>query len=178
MAGNSGPFDGLPHVTSSEIKVHDNETKAALARAFDIAWERFIQLEGAEAATDDNRRRLAARIVGLAKSGASDERLLGEAGLIYLRVLAEATRIGRRNGEEAVVEPAHHPDDHGAKAYSPETVAAMSAALGLCLDELPLRIPSDALTSLSSSILDGASRGERDPERLRHHALEMLRTRQ
>jgi hypothetical protein len=151
-------------VTSSETNVHDDETKAALARAFDIAWDRFIELEGAEAATDDNRRRLATRIVALAKSGESDEHLLGEAGLIYLRVLAEAARLGGRNREEAVVEPAHHPDDHGAKAYTPETVAAMSAALELCLDELPLRIPSDALTSLSSSILDGAARGERDPE--------------
>jgi hypothetical protein len=178
MTGNSGASDGLPRVTSSEIQVHDDETKAALARAFDIAWERFVELEGAAAATDDNRKRLATRIVGLAKSGESDQHLLGEAGLIYLRVLAEATRLGRRNREEAVVEPAHHPDDHGAKAYTPETVAAMSAALDLCLDELPLRIPSDALTALSSSILDGASRGERDPERLRHHALEMLRTRQ
>jgi hypothetical protein len=178
MAGNSGPSDGLPGVTFSEIQLHDGETRAALARAFDIAWDRFIGLEGAEAATDDNRRRLATRIVGLAKSGESNEHLLSEAGLIYLRVLAEAARLGRRNRTAAVAEPAHHPDDHGAKAYTPETVAAMSAALELCLDELPLRIPSDALTSLSSSILDGASRGERDPERLRHHALEKLRTRQ
>jgi hypothetical protein len=164
-------------VTSSEAQVHDDETKAALARAFDLAWDRFIELEGVEAATDDNRRRLAARIVALAKSGPSDEYLLGEAGLIYLRVLAEASRIGRRNRGEAVVEPAHHPDDHAAKAYTPETVAAMTAALELCLDELPLRIPSDALTSLSSSILDGAARGERDPERLWRHALDRLRTR-
>jgi hypothetical protein len=61
MAGNAGLSDGLPSVTSSEIQVHDGETMAALARAFDIAWDRFVGLEGAEAATDDNRRRLATR---------------------------------------------------------------------------------------------------------------------
>jgi hypothetical protein len=168
-------------VTSSETKVHDDETKTALARAFDIAWDRFIELEGDEAATDDNRRRLAARIVALAKSGESNEHLLGEAGLIYLRVLAEAARLGGRNrADAAVVEPAHHPhhpDDRGAQAFAPETITAMSTALELCLEALPLHIPSNALTTLSNSILDGAARGERDPERLRLHALEMLRKR-
>ena len=93
-------------------------------------------------------------------------------------MLAEAARLGVRNRGEAGVAPAPHPNDRGAQAYAPETVAAMTTALHLCLDELPLRIPSDALTSLSTSILDGASRGERDPERLRQHALEMLKARQ
>jgi hypothetical protein len=115
--------------------------------------------------------------VRLAKAGESDEHVLGEAGLITLRVLAEAVRLGPRNRIEAAIETAA-PDDGGPQAYSPETVAAMSAALELCLDELPLRIPSGALTSLSSSILDHASRGEHDPERLRLHALKMLRSRQ
>jgi hypothetical protein len=164
-------------VAFNDTQGNDGETKAALARAFDFSWERFLEREGAAAATDDNRRRLAAQIVGLAKSGESDEHLLGEAGLIYLRVLAEAARLGARLRGEVAIEPADHPSDRGAQAYTPETVAAMSAALELCLDELPLRIPSDALTSLSSSILDGASRGERDPERLRLHALETLKAR-
>jgi hypothetical protein len=165
-------------VPFSDANRLDDETKAALARAFDAAWDRFIELEGTAAATDDNRRRLAARIVGLAKSGETDEDRLGEAALIYLRVLAEAGRLGVRIRAEAANEPAPHPEDRGAQAYSPETVAAMSTALDLCLDELPLRIPSDALASLSTSILDGASRGERDPERLRLRALAMLRARQ
>jgi len=38
--------------------------RPALARAFDAAWDRFIELEGHDAATDDNRKRLATRIVG------------------------------------------------------------------------------------------------------------------
>jgi hypothetical protein len=163
-------------VTSSDPDRHNDEAKAAMARAFDAAWDRFIVIEGTAAATDDNCRRLAAHIVALAKAGESDELVLGEAGLIFLRVLAEAARLGERKRGEA--EPAHHPDDCGPQAYSPDTIAAMSTALHLCLDELPLRIPSDALTSLSTSILDRASRGERDPERLRRHALDMLKTRQ
>jgi hypothetical protein len=165
-------------VPFSDPNLQDDETKAALARAFDTAWDRFIELEGNDAATDDNRKRLAARIVSLAKSGETDEDLLGEAGLIYLRVLAEAARLGDRIRGEATAAPVDPTDDRGAQAYTPETVAAMSTALELCLDELPLRIPSDALKSLSASILDSAAHGERDPERLRLRALEMLKARQ
>jgi len=165
-------------VPFSDSNLHDDETKAALARAFDAAWDRFIELEGHDAATDDNRKRLATRIVGLAKSGETDEGRLGEAGLIYLRVLAEAARLGDRMRGEATLAPVDPVGDRGAQAYAPETVAAMSRALELCLDELPLRIPSDALESLSASILDSAAHGERDPERLRLHALEMLKARQ
>jgi hypothetical protein len=161
-----------------DSNLHDDEVKAALARAFDAAWERFIELEGDDAATDDNRKRLAARIVSLAKSGETDEDGLGEAGLIYLRVLAEAARLGDRLRNEIPIAPVGPTGDRGAQAYTPETVTAMSTALELCLDELPLRIPSDALQSLSASILDDAAHGERDPERLRLHALEMLRSRQ
>lgn len=161
-----------------DANLQDEETKAALARAFDAAWERFIEQEGDDAATDDNRKRLATRIVGLAKSGETDEDLLSKAGLIYLRVLAEAARLGDRMRGEASLAPADPVGNHGSQAYAPETVAAMSKALELCLDELPLRIPSDALQSLSASILDDAAHGERDPERLRLHALEMLKARQ
>jgi hypothetical protein len=156
----------------------DEETKAALARAFDAAWERFTRLEGVHAANDVNRKRLAGRIVDMAKAGYFDEQMLSEAGLIHLCVLAETSRIGGRNRSEpqanrdleALVVPA-------AKAFAPETVAAMSEALSLCLDDLPLRIPSAALKVLSTSILDEAARGERDPQRLHDHALEALRTR-
>ena len=157
---------------------HDDETKAALARAFDAAWDQFIQLEGIEAATDKNRKCLAAKIVSLAKSGEFDEDRLGESGLIYLRVLAEAARLGAQNRGDPAPRTTDHRHARGAHAYSPETVTAMSAALHLCLDSLPLRIPSDALSSLSTSILDDASRGERDPERLHLHALDALKARE
>jgi hypothetical protein len=168
----------LIQVPFSDSNLQDDETKAALARAFDAAWDRFIELEGDNAATDDNRKRLATRIVGLAKSGETDEDRLGEAGLIYLRVLAEAARLGDRMRGEATLAPVDHAEDRGTQAYAPETVAAMTTALELCLDELPLRIPSDALKSLSTSILDSAAHGERDPERLRLRALETLKARQ
>jgi hypothetical protein len=164
-------------VVSSERNLNDRETRVALARAFDLAWERFIAIEGIEAATDDNRRRLATQIVELAKSGESDEDLLGEAGLITLRVLSEAARLGAHHHErDGIAEPPGHSDHGGAPAYSQETVAAMTTALELCLDELPPRIPSETLALLSASILDAAARGEDDPERLRLHALELLKT--
>jgi hypothetical protein len=50
-------------MTSTEIDPHNDESKAALARAFDAAWQPFIALEGEAADTPENRRRLAARIV-------------------------------------------------------------------------------------------------------------------
>lgn len=153
-------------------------SKAALARAFDSAWERFTRLEGSNAASDDNRKRLAGRIVEMAKSGQFDEDMLGEAGLIHLCVLAEAARLGQQKRFDSdALETAAAIEAPAAKAFAPETVAAMSAALNLCLDELPLRIPSDALKLLSTSILDEAARGERDPERLHDHALEALKKR-
>jgi hypothetical protein len=115
--------------------------------------------------------------VTLAKSGEIDEERLGRAGLIYLRVLAEAARLSEENRSAGNVGSAHPSRERGAQAYTPETVAAMSTALELCLDELPLQIPADVLRSLSASILDDAAQGERDPERLRLHALEMLKDR-
>ncbi len=98
--------------------------------------------------------------------------------MIHLRVLAEAARLGRRESPETAFAGAVHPEAQGGHAFTPETIAAMSTALGLCLDELPFRIPSDALKLLSSSILDEASRGERDAGRLRLHALKALKARQ
>ncbi len=165
----------------SEINPHSDESKAALARAFDAAWQPFTGLEADAADTADNRRLLAARIVAQAKSGQTDEDALGAAGLIYLRVRVEAERLGQRHREETaqVASPGLAPQwhDEGGHAFGPETVAAMSAALNRCLDELPLHIPADALKLLSTSILDKASRGERDAERLHLHALEMLKAR-
>ncbi|MDB5655270.1 MAG: hypothetical protein JWQ94_2883 [Tardiphaga sp.] len=164
-------------MTFSELNPSSDESKAALARAFDAAWQPFIAAEGDAADTVENRRRLALRIVTLAKSGQTDEAALGEAGLIYLRVLNATARLSQHSSKEPSHDfvPTWH--DEGGHAFTPETVAAMSAALERCLDELPLRIPSDALKLLSTSILDAASRGERDPERLYLQALEALKTR-
>lgn len=165
-------------MTETLTDPNDDESRAVLARAFDSAWERFTRLEGTHAASDANRKRLAGRIVSLAKSGQFDEDMLSEAGLIHLCVLAEASRLGQQKRiEPDATSTVEVPETPGAKAFAPETVAAMSTALNLCLDELPLRIPSDALKLLSTSILEEAARGERDPERLHDHALEALKTR-
>ena len=165
-------------MASNDIPPESDDGKAALARAFDMVWERFLAIEGDEADTVENRRRLAARIVAWARSGEIEEHELAEAGLIHLRVLAEAARLGARDNPETAFAAATHPDGQGGHAFSPETIAAMSTALDLCLDELPFRIPSDALKLLSTSILDNASRGERDSDRLRLHALDALKARQ
>jgi hypothetical protein len=169
---------------STDSKLDEDAEKLRLARAFDAAWERFTVREGTHAATDDKRKRLAARLVAMAKAGESDEDMLSEAGLIHLCVLAEASRLGQRQRKEAAAQPAasitdmSDAHDVAGKVFAPDAVEAMSAALNLCLDQLPLRIPSDALKLLSTSILEEASRGERDPERLQEHALETLKTRQ
>ncbi|MDP1883334.1 MAG: hypothetical protein Q8K88_10680 [Bradyrhizobium sp.] len=166
-------------MTSNDIPPEiDGNKAAALARAFDLVWERFLGIEGDAADTVENRRRLAARIVALARTGESEEHELAEAALIHLRVLAEAVRLGGRNRHEAAFEAGPHSDGQGGHAFSPETIAAMTRALDLCLDELPFRIPSDALKLLSTSILESASRGERDSDRLRLHALDALKARQ
>ena len=163
---------------SSDTPPDSDDSKAALARAFDSVWERFLKVEGDEADTAENRSRLAARIVALARSGEIEQHELVDAGLIHLRVLAEAVRLGVRHRQEATFAATVLPEAQGGHAFTPETIAAMSTALNLCLDELPFRIPSDALKLLSSSILDEASRGERDADRLRRHALEALKARQ
>ncbi len=161
-------------MTFSEFDLQRNETvHLALARAFDAAWEPFIAHEGEHADTDDNRRRLAARIVALARSGQTDEGELSEAGLTYLRVLREASYLSERIRE--MPSPGLAPDD---QQFGHDAIEAMSSALDLCIDELPLAIPADAVQVLSSSIVDEAARGERDPERLHFHAMAMLMSRQ
>lgn len=152
-----------------------------LARAFDIAWDRIREVEGTSADTADNRKQLAARLVAMARAGETDEMVLAQAGVIYMCVLAEAVRLGARNrneppdgsdgGDAQLAAP------QGAHAFSPDTVAAMSAALDGCIDALPLHAPSTVLQFLTTSILKEASRGERDPDKLRRHALEALKNR-
>lgn len=174
---NQGSSRRLPGVTSTDMPSDSDDTKAALARVFDSVWERFLAIEGDEADTAENRGRLAARIVALARIGGIEESELVEAALIHIRVLAEAARLGRRDNPEMAF-AAIPQEAQGGHAFTPETIAAMSTALDLCLDELPFRIPSDALKLLSSSILEAASRGERDSGRLRLHALDALKARQ
>lgn len=174
-------------MSSHEEHILPDDAQLRLARAFDAAWEPFLTQEGAAADTDENRKRLAGKIVELAKSGVLDEDELGAAGLIHLRVLAETDRISARNRAEPASAPPPETDEIGGfvpnwenpagQAFAPDTVAAMSTALNLCLDQLPLRLPSGALQFLSANILAQASRGERDPEKMHEAALEALRTR-
>jgi hypothetical protein len=162
---------------TSDTPDMNDEQKLILARAFDAAWQRFIEREGADADTDDNRKRLARRIVALAKSGDFDEERLGESGLIYLSVLAEAARLGTARAHEDPDDVAVASQPAGARAFGPDTVTATATALDLCLVEPPLRIPSDIVAFLTKTILDGATRGERNPARLSQTALDALKSR-
>ncbi|MCG6206630.1 hypothetical protein LPW26_18430 [Rhodopseudomonas sp. HC1] len=155
-----------------------DEHTAALARAFDSAWERFVEVEGSRVDTEDNRKRLAARIVALSRAGETDEDALAQSALIHLCVMEEAARLGSKlktTADSPVPPPGEvSPTAH---AFSPQVVAAMSEALERCIETLPLQAPSSALQFLSDHILEDASRGEHDPERLSQLALEALRTR-
>jgi hypothetical protein len=51
------------------------------------------------------------------------------------------------------------------------------SALEACLEELPERIPSEARSILSQSILENAGKGEHNGDRLRVLALEALKSR-
>lgn len=156
-----------------------DERTAALARAFDSAWERFIEIEGSRADTDDNRKRLAARIVALARAGETDEDTLAQSALIHLCVLEEAARLGSKLKAPAAAPVPPPPSDSqpAPHAFAPPVVAAMSEALERCVETLPLQTPSSVLQFLSDRILEDASRGEHDPQRLSELALEALRTR-
>jgi thiol-disulfide isomerase/thioredoxin len=148
-----------------------DETTAALARAFDSAWQRFLAVEGEAADTDRNRKWLANKIVALSRTGETDEDELAQSALIGLRVLAEAARLGSdpRQPGDAVDAPLP-----AAQAFNPAVVAAMSEALDRCIDTLPLQTPSSVLQFLSARILETASQGVEDPERLSRDALEAL----
>jgi hypothetical protein len=170
--------DGDNH--QSETTPVPDETTAALARAFDSAWERFIGIEGTRADTDANRKRLAARIVTLSRAGETSEDTLAQSALIHLCVLEQAARLGNQQTSPDDPPPSNaggEPQPPHAQAFSPQTVAAMATALERCVDTLPLQAPSSALQFLSANILEQASRGEQDPDRLSRHALEALRNR-
>lgn len=171
-------------MTSTATEINE-ESKLMLARAFDAAWSRFLEREGPSADTDDNRKRLARRLVALAKAGELDEEQLGESGLIYLSVLAEAARLSAQPSPPPQQEPeagfnlvpeASQPAASG-QMFGPETLAAMATALDLCLNELPLRIPSDVLSFLTDTIMAKATSGEHDAARLSRHALDALKAR-
>jgi hypothetical protein len=162
---------------TSDTPDMDDDTKLMLARAFDSAWERFIEREGADADTDDNRKRLARRIVAEAKAGDIDEEQLSESGLIYLCVLAEAARLGNERQADLPDDNAGETPNSGTRAFGPDAIGAMSTALERCLEELPLRLPSEVVAFLTRAILDEATRGERDPARLSEIALQALKSR-
>jgi hypothetical protein len=156
----------------------DDETKRTLARAFDSAWLQFLEREGREADTEANRQRLARRIVALAKAGETDEARLSETALIYLSVLAETARLGNGPSHDETRPPADpSPDAPRAQAFAPDTLGIMSEALELCLDALPLRLPSDVAGFLSNAIMVRAATGDRDATSLANHALEALKAR-
>lgn len=156
----------------------DDDTKLALARAFDSARARFLAREGADADTESNRQRLAQRIVALAKAGETDEAQLADTALIYLSVLAEAARLAKASPRDDVdSSPDSILDAPRAQAFGPDALDAMSDALELCLDALPLRLPSDVAGFLTNAIMTRAATGDHDAASLAHHALESLKAR-
>jgi hypothetical protein len=150
-----------------------SEFELMLAHAFDLAWERFIGLEGAEANTAENRGALAARIVVLAKLGEADATRIGDAALLYLRALAAAKRLSGADRQRDVMTTL----SPGA-VLDQDAIGAATAAFDACLDELPEGIPAGARSTLLQAILEKAGQGERDGDRLRDHALEALKSRE
>ncbi len=151
------------------------ELEFALARAFDIAWDRFVELHGPRVDTPDNRGRLAARIVVLCRLGERDEGQIAKNALLYLRALEGAMSLSA--GHKTPAPPIEILVQQAASAFNPETIAAMSEALNLCLEELPLKLPGGVMNDLSAAILKSASAGQTDPGRLHAEAMQALRTR-
>lgn len=59
--------------------------------------------------------------------------------------------------------------------FEPEDVALLTAAYDHCIGKLQLRDRDDVLTELlAKRIIEAASRGERQPDRLCQHALASL----
>ncbi len=134
-----------------------SNTPRELAQIFDLTWSEFLRIEGTENATEDNRKLLAARIVTIERSGEYDGEAISDAALIYMRALKAARELS--------VSPSNvlaFPSRSASASFGPERVKAMAAALELCLNELPLRVPSDARDTLTSAILRAASEGETD----------------
>lgn len=61
-------------------------------------------------------------------------------------------------------------------SFSPDTIALMTQAFEEAVDELPFPIGSARVQALARNIVELASQGERDPERLRLLALLALKS--
>ena len=142
-----------------------------LARAFDLAWDAFREIEGAVEDTAENRGALAARIVVLGKLNKPDEAEISAASLTFLRALVAARRLGPARPLPAV-DPGH-----AGAMLGPEAIDIVAGAIEACLEELPEGISAQARSILSKSVLENASKGERDIKRLRTSALEALKSR-
>lgn len=143
-----------------------------LARAFDLAWDEFVRIEGDAGNTPENRGSLAARIVVLARLGEPDERKIGAASLVYLRALAAAKRIvrdDRSNLAKEILSARPNLDQAG--------IDAAASALDACLDDLPEGLSGAARSVLSQAILEEAGKGCRDAEELKRLALLALKAR-
>jgi len=61
-------------------------------------------------------------------------------------------------------------------SFSPDTIALMTRAFEEAVDTLPFPVGSARVQALAKNIVELASQGERDPERLRLLALLALRS--
>jgi hypothetical protein len=156
---------------SNETPLALPELEHKLARAFDLAWEKFTELEAAEENTAENRGALAARIVVLAKLGEEDVVAIAEAALLYLRALAASKRLSAspQGGPVSIAS--------AGAVLDQEAITAATTALDACLEELPEGIPSRLRSALLQTILEHAGRGERSSERLQRFALDALKSR-
>ncbi len=56
-------------------------------------------------------------------------------------------------------------------SFNPETIEAMTQALNEAIETLPEQVSSGKVQALAKNIIDLASQGERDPERMKLLAL-------
>jgi hypothetical protein len=149
-----------------------SEFELMLARAFVLAWDDFVAIEGEAVDTPEYRGALAARIVVLAKLGEPDETRISAAALTYLRALVAAKKLARAGWQAAAT-----PSPAAGAVLDQEAIAAAATAYDSCLDELPEGISATARSALLQAILANAGKGERDSERLRLFALAALSSR-
>ncbi len=62
------------------------------------------------------------------------------------------------------------------RSFNPETVAIMTQALEEAVETLPYPVSSGAVQSLARNIVDLATQGERDPQRMKLLALLALQS--
>ncbi|MBX9709527.1 MAG: hypothetical protein K2X60_00660 [Xanthobacteraceae bacterium] len=61
-------------------------------------------------------------------------------------------------------------------SFNPETIAVMTRALEDAVETLPYPVSSGTVRSLAKNIIDLASQGERDPQRMKLLALLALQS--